>query len=77
MPSVHVYTNLESPGSPQFLNQAPPGAQQLSLPALVPQMGHTTTEAMVGVVVGAAVFALVVLALVSVVVRVTALVLVR
>ena len=31
-PSNHVCWNLESPGSPQFLNHAPPVAQQLRLP---------------------------------------------
>ena len=32
IPSVHVWSNFLSPASPQFLNQAPRLAQQLSLP---------------------------------------------
>ena len=32
MPSAHVWSNFGSPASPQFLNQAPPRAQQLCLP---------------------------------------------
>ena len=32
MPSAHVWSKFVSPTSPQFLNQAPPRAQQLPLP---------------------------------------------
>ena len=32
IPSNHVWSNFESPKSPQFWNQEPPGAQQLCLP---------------------------------------------
>ena len=39
-PSIHVCSAL--PVLPQLLNQAPPGAQQLSLPdfSKVPHLGH-------------------------------------
>ena len=49
-PSVHVCLNLSSPGSPQFGNQEPPGAQQLFLPdlALTPHWGHTIVSTWVG-----------------------------
>ena len=42
-PSPQVNSKLVSPTSPQAPNQAPPFAQQLSLPVLgtVPQVGHT------------------------------------
>ena len=42
MPSAHVCSNVESPASPHFLNQAPPRAQQLRLPdfLVVPHLGH-------------------------------------
>ena len=51
LPSNHVWSNFESPGSPHWLNQAPPGAQQLSLPDLLkmPHLGHTS---LIAVVVG-------------------------
>ena len=41
-PSNHVCLNFASPAPPQFLNQAPPGAQQLARPdfANVPHFGH-------------------------------------
>ena len=32
MPSPHVWSKLDSSGLPQFLNQAPPRAQQLTFP---------------------------------------------
>ena len=32
MPSAHVWSKVWSPSSPQFLNQEPPRAQQLSFP---------------------------------------------
>ena len=43
MPSTHVWSNFLSPASPQFLNQAPPRAQQLSFPdfLVVPHLVHT------------------------------------
>ena len=43
MPAIHVCSVLELPLVPQFLNQAPPGAQQLSLPDLwmTAHLGHT------------------------------------
>ena len=43
LPSSHVCSVLELPLVPQFSNQAPPGAQQLSLPDLVmaAHLGHT------------------------------------
>ena len=42
-PSSHVWSNWVSPASPQFLNQAPPRAQQLRLSDFltVPHLGHT------------------------------------
>ena len=52
-PSSHVWSKLESPSSPHFLNQAPPRVQQLSWPdfVLVPHLGHTGTG-LVDVVMG-------------------------
>ena len=43
MPSTHVCSVLELPLAPQLLNQAPPGAQQLSLPdfLMITHLGHT------------------------------------
>ena len=43
MPSNHVCSNFESPEFPQFLNQTPPKAQQLSMPDffMVPHFAHT------------------------------------
>ena len=35
IPSTHVWLKCVSPASPQFLNQAPPRAQQLYLPTLL------------------------------------------
>ena len=48
-PSDHL---LASP--PQFLNQAPPGAQQLTLPDFrnVPHLGHIVVRSIIGVLVG-------------------------
>ena len=42
-PSSHVCSVLELPLVPQLLNQAPPGAQQLSLPdfLMAAHLGHT------------------------------------
>ena len=42
-PSTHVCSDLESPLVPQLLNQAPAGAQQLSLPdvLMAAHFGHT------------------------------------
>ena len=42
MPSIHVWSTCVSPTSPQFLNQAPPRAQQLRLPNFltVPHLGQ-------------------------------------
>ena len=41
MPSFQVYSKKASPGSPHLPNQEPPGAQQVSLPAMsVAQLGH-------------------------------------
>ena len=53
-PSNHVCSKFESPGFPQFLNQAPPPAQQLSLPdlLLVPHLGHTIAGSIFDVVAG-------------------------
>ena len=41
-PSVHVWSNFESPSSPHLLNQAPPRAQQLRFLVFltVPHWGH-------------------------------------
>ena len=53
MPWNHVWSNFESPRSPQFLNQAPPEAQQLSLPdfSRVPHLGHAPSMAIFEVLV--------------------------
>ncbi len=55
MPSIHVWSSLESPASPQFLNQEPEGAQQLRLPDFfkVPHLAHVIALAIVEVVAGA------------------------
>jgi len=52
MPCDHVWSKFESLGFPQLLNQAPPRAQQLSLPEFltIPHLAHTGPFA---VVVGA------------------------
>ena len=56
-PSTHVWSNFESPSLPQFLNQAPPGAQQLSFPdfLMAPHLKHMGPIAVTVVVVTAAV----------------------
>ena len=43
LPSTHVYSVLELRLVPQFSNQAPPGAQQLSFPdfLMTSHLGHT------------------------------------
>ena len=48
-PSPHVWSNVVSPTSPQFLNQEPPRAQQLSLPDFltVPHLGQLGADALV------------------------------
>ena len=54
-PSNHLCSTFLLPAPPQFLNQAPPGAQQLTLPdfANMPHFGHdmmlAVVEAMAGV----------------------------
>ena len=52
-PSVHVWSNLESPAIPQLLNQLPPRKQQLSLPdlAIAPHLGHVTEGTILAVVI--------------------------
>ena len=49
MPSPHVWSNRTSPASPHLLNQAPPRAQQLSLPLflVMPHAGHAATAGVV------------------------------
>ena len=48
MPSNHVWPYFESPTLPQFLNQAPPRAQQLSVQStVVPHTGHVIGIAIV------------------------------
>ena len=43
LPSIHVCSVLEFPLVPQLSDQAPPGAQQLSLPdfLMAAHLGHT------------------------------------
>ena len=52
LPSNHVCSVFELPLAPQFLNQAPPGAQQLCLPdfLMVPHLGHMGPIAFITVV---------------------------
>ena len=46
LPSNHVCSKFELPGSPQFLNQEPPRAQQLGLPdSVVLHLGHVAAGA--------------------------------
>ena len=54
-PSDHLWSTFLLPAPPQFLNQAPPGAQQLRLPDFlnVPQLGHPIVFAVVDVMAGA------------------------
>ena len=41
-PSLHVCSNVLSPGAPHFPRQDPPGPQQVSAPMpLRPHLGHT------------------------------------
>ena len=56
-PSTHVCSNFESPESPQFLNQEPPRAQQLSFPdfLMVPHLKHIERVGVAVVVVTAGV----------------------
>ena len=53
-PSDHLCSVLLLPNPPQFLYQAPPGAQQLTLPDFrnVPHFGHVIVLAIVGVAYG-------------------------
>ena len=53
-PSNHLRLAFLLREPPQFLYQAPPGAQQLTLPDFknVPHFGHVTVLAIVGVIVG-------------------------
>ena len=52
-PSNHLYSVFLLPAPPQFLYQAPPGAQQLALPDFsnVPHLGHVTVLLIVKVAV--------------------------
>ena len=53
-PSIHLCSTFLFPAPPQFLNQAPPGAQQLTLPDFsnVPHFGHVIVLAFAAVMVG-------------------------
>ena len=53
-PSNHLCFTFLLPAPPQFLNQAPPGAQQLTRPDLsnVPHFGHIIELVIVGVMDG-------------------------
>ena len=53
-PSIHLCSIFLFPPPPQFLNQAPPGAQQLIRPdfANVPHFGHVIAVAIVNVTAG-------------------------
>ena len=53
-PSNHLCSTFLSWAPPHFLNQAPPGAQQLTLPdfANVPHLGHVIVLAIVEVIAG-------------------------
>merc|ERR1712151_995856 len=57
-PSNHLWSTFLLPAPPQFLNQAPPGAQQLTRPDFlkVPHFVHVMVlaivEAMAGVLIG-------------------------
>ena len=48
-PSDHLWPTFLLPALPQFLNQVPPGAQQLTLPDFlnVPHLGHAIVLAIV------------------------------
>ena len=53
-PSNHMWSTFWLPTPPQFLNQAPPGAQQLILLDFVnvPHLGHVIGLAIVDVMLG-------------------------
>ena len=53
-PSNHLWSTFLLRAPPQFLNQAPPGAQQLCLPDFVnvPHLGHVIVLAIVEVMAG-------------------------
>ena len=53
-PSDHMWSTLLLPRPPQFLNQAPPGAQQLTLPDFrnVPHLGHVILRSIAEVIDG-------------------------
>ena len=53
-PSDHLCSTLLLPSPPQFLNQAPPGAQQLTVPDFrnVPHLGHVIVRSVVDVTDG-------------------------
>ena len=57
-PSIHLCSTFLLPAPPQFLNQAPPGAQQLARPDFsnMPHFGHIIVLALVmvtnGVLIG-------------------------
>ena len=50
-PLDHLCSTFLLPTPPQFLNQAPPGAQQLTLPDLrnVPHLGHVIARSILEV----------------------------
>ena len=50
MPSIHVCSMFAVRVRPHFVNQAPPGAQQLSRPDFfkVPHLGHMVVDEMSG-----------------------------
>ena len=53
-PSNHLCSTLVLRAPPQFLNQAPPGAQQLCLPDFsnLPHLGHVIVLAIVEMMAG-------------------------
>ena len=53
-PSNHLWSTFLLPAPPHFLNQAPPGAQQLTLPDFsnVPHFGHVIVVDVMVVVLG-------------------------
>ena len=53
-PSSHLWSTFLLRAPPQFLNQAPPGAQQLFLPDFsnLPHLGHVIGLAIVEVMAG-------------------------
>ena len=54
MPSIHLCSIFLFPAPPQFLNQEPPGAQQLTRPDLsnVPHFGHVIILTIIVVMAG-------------------------